>query len=112
MDSRWLQWPFFLLYMFLLVRAYTYLRDRHGSDDASWLEGFGAFYVAPVVAPFMPLIWLNAWVERRREAAHVRSGGGPLTREQRFSQRNFALRAVLAGGALALILFLLFGSHR
>jgi hypothetical protein len=111
-DSRWWGWPFFLLYVFLLIRAYGYLRDRHGSEDASWLEGLGALYVAPVVAPFMPFIWLNRWVERRREAVQMRSGGGPLTREQRLNQRNVALGAVLVGGALALVFLLLFGSHR
>jgi hypothetical protein len=112
MHWRWLGWSVFLLYVFLLLRAYAYLRDRHGSNDASWLEGLGALYVAPVVAPFMPFIWLNQWVERRREAAQIRSGRGPLTGEQRLNQRNVALGAVLAAGVLALILFLLLGAHQ
>jgi hypothetical protein len=60
----------------------------------------------------MPFLWVNGWVERRREAAQMRSGGGPLTREQRLNQRNVAVGAVVVGGALALVLFLLFGSHQ
>ena len=112
MGSGWVQWPVFLVYLFLVLKAYQWLRDHHGSRDGSWLEGVGAFYVAPLLAPFLPLVWLNAWVERRREAAQIRSGGGPLSIEQRLDQQNLAVGAVVLVGVLAIVLALLLASAR
>ena len=110
LDFGWLNWPFALAYVFLFSKAYNYLRDHHGSDNGSWLEGFGALYVAPVVAPFMPFIWLNWWVERRREAAQIRSGGGPLSDMQRRDQRSLFVGAALLLGVAALVVYLLLNS--
>lgn len=112
MDFGWLHWPLVIAYLFLFVKAYGYLRDHHGSDDGSWLEGFGALYVAPVVAPFMPLIWLNWWIERRRDAAQISSGGGPLSDTQRRDQRNLFTGAALLVGVGALIGLLLVNGSR
>lgn len=112
MDSGWLHWALVVAYLYLFTRAYGYLRDRHGSDDGSWLEGFGALQAAPVVAPFMPFIWLNGWIERRREAAQVRAGGGPLSEAQRRDQRNLFTGAVLLVGVAALVAYLLLEGGR
>lgn len=110
MNFGWPEWPVFLVGLFLVFKAYGYLRDHHGSDDGSWLEGFGALYFAPLVAPFMPFIWMNQWAEQRREAAQIRSGGGPLSDAQRRDQRNLVVGGVLMLGVVAAVLYLLLGS--
>lgn len=71
MDSWWVTWPLFIVFLYFGIKAYGHLRDHHGSDDNNWLEGVGAFYLAPFVAPFMPFIMLRAWLRERRAKARA-----------------------------------------
>ncbi|RNL63051.1 hypothetical protein EFK50_15160 [Nocardioides marmoriginsengisoli] len=101
--------PWLLLagFLFLSVKAYGYVRDRFGTSDRSALEGIGALWLAPVVAPFMPFVWLHHWSERRREAIQVRAGGGPLTDDQRRDRSNLVVGGVLVILAVAVVGYLL-----
>lgn len=76
MTGSWFDWPVFLAYLYLGIRAYGYLRDHHGTDDNNWLEGVGAFALAPFVALVMPFLMLAMWRrERSSSRQHIQPGG-------------------------------------
>lgn len=64
MDNGWQAWLFLAVYLFLMVKAYQFLRRRFGSRDGSGLEFWGAWYWCGLVAFFMPFIWIYEWARR------------------------------------------------
>lgn len=64
----WWVWPLFGVYLFLQIKAFGYIRARHGTADGGFLEAWGAWYFAPLYVPLMPFIWINQWVQRRARA--------------------------------------------
>lgn len=73
----WLGWPAFFLFTWLWAKAYGFIRDREGTDPNSWLEGFAAFMLGSVLAPFMVIILPIVWMKDRARASAARSESEP-----------------------------------
>ncbi len=71
----WVAWPVSLAYLYFGIKAYGHLRDHHGTDDNNWLEGVGAFALAPFVAPFMPVIMHAKWRRGRSSSDRIQLDG-------------------------------------
>lgn len=64
----WWIWPLLGVYLFLQIKAFGYIRAKHGTEGGSLLEAWGAWYFAPLYVPLMPFIWMNQWLQRRARA--------------------------------------------
>lgn len=109
MDSGWVSWPLFAVYVVLWFKAFGLLLRRSGSSEPSGLEVIGALYLAPLLAPLMPFVWLAAAVERRRDRVRVTAGLAPLSLAERQERRHVVVGAVLLTGFAGVVVALLLG---
>jgi len=66
MDYGWLTWPILLVYIWMLVKAYQFIRTRFGPRDDSTLASLAAWFLCGFLAPFMPFILVAEGIKRRR----------------------------------------------
>jgi len=66
MDYGWLTLPILVVYVWMLVKSYQFIRSRYGPRDDSTLASVGAYYLCGFLAPFMPFILVAQAIQRRR----------------------------------------------
>lgn len=66
MDFGWPTLAFLAAYIWMLVKAYQFIRNRYGPKDDSILASVGAWYLCSFLAPFMPFILLAQAIKRQR----------------------------------------------
>ncbi|MFL6109407.1 MAG: hypothetical protein ACJ72L_20785 [Marmoricola sp.] len=66
MDYGWLTWPIIVVYIWMLVKAYQFIRTRYGPRVDSTLASLGAWFMCGFLAPFMPFILIAQGIKRRR----------------------------------------------